>query len=454
MNCERGNPKRSIFLFVMVAMGFFMVMLDVTVVNVALEAIGKGLVGHHRQLQWVINSYTLTLASSLLVWGALCDRFGAHRIFLLGLLIFVVGSSLCGMARSMSYLFVARSLQGLGGACLIPSSLALVNRLSTDPKQIAQFIGWWGGLGGVAAAVGPLLGGVVTDQWGWQFVFFINIPVACGVMVMMIVNWGGLDTINNVTKVNFDFVGSLMITVVMILSCYLVISNGSQPLWLKGCELLGVVVLIIVFFIRTKQVSNPLVPLRLLTNNRFQVANLIGFCLNFSFFGELFVLSLYLQQQMRLQSLYAGLALFPQTCSAIIAAPLGGKFASRWGNLLAIQIGLAVGILGFVFLNFIDWDVPFVLIALCSFMVGFGMAFAMPAATNLAVRSADRGEGGIASGVINTSRQFGSVMGVSVIGLCFEAFGIHVVFTISALVFGIAFLFSLSNEKTLSGVNT
>lgn len=429
-----GRHQR-IFLFIILVVGFFVVMLDSTVVNVALVSIGKDIQASDSGLQWIINSYNLSLASTLLVWGALCDRIGAHRVYSAGLVIFALASMACALADKTVTLLIARIFQGLGGACLIPASLALISKVATNFKERAQFIGWWGASGGLAAAAGPLLGGLLTSQFSWRAIFYLNPFLIVMVLSCLCMGRTSIKQRVEIKEHRFDWLGSVFMTLIMIAFSYAAI-QGSTQYTLEGVlSIISGVVMVVLLVMHEQRSLQPLLPLSLLRQARFITANMVGFCLNFSFFGELFVLSLYLQRHLGLSIAYAGWALFPQTCSAIIAAPLGGKYAGRWGNLRVIQIGLCVGGIGFALLNLIDWNIPFILIAAFSFLASFGMAFAMPAATNQAVSCASDAEQGVAAGVINMTRQFGSVMGVSVIGSLFALGNIHAALLAAALMF-------------------
>ena len=430
-----ADKYRSFFIFIVVIAGFFVVMLDSTVVNVALASIGKNMHVSDSGLQWIINSYTLSMASTLLVCGSLCDRFGAHSVYTTGLIIFALASLECSMANKIVLLLVARIIQGIGGACLIPASLALISKLAASSKQRAHFIGWWGASGGFAAATGPLLGGLLTSQFGWQAIFYLNPPIIAILLICLWISWDTFKQQNELKNSRFDWLGSALITLVMIVCCF-VASSWSVQSALSVTLLMSVgIAALATFVIHEKRSRQPLLPLKLAKQTHFIFANIVGFSLNFSFFGELFALTLYLQNQLGLSSIHTGFAVFPQTCSAIIAAPLGGRYASRWGNLRTMQVGLSIGCAGFTLMNLIDQNISFTLIASFSFLASFGMAFAVPAASNQAVSNADDSEQGIASGVINTVRQFGTMMGIAMIGSLYTLNGIHAALTTAALMF-------------------
>lgn len=381
------TDHKSLFLLTAVIGGYFIVMLDATIVNVSLVYIGSNMHVSAHTLRWIVNSYTLSLASTILIWGSLCDRLGTHRIYTAGLILFALSSTSCAYTDGIAGLLIARVVQGLGGGCLIPSSLHYIGKLSPDPAQRARRIGLWGAAGGLAAALGPLIGGTLTSLFGWRSVFCLNLPVIAIILFCIGICRGSAHKIDagNVRK---DF----------------------------------------------------RVPLSFVRQRNFIRANLVGFCLNFSFFGELFVISLYMQDRMHLSGIHAGAALFSQTCSAMIAAPLGGRHAATSGNRRAMRVGLFIGGSGFLLLNAIDRNIPFPLIAVCSFSAGFGMAFAMPAATNRALNCAPSPAWGTASGIVNTVRQFGTVAGVSIIGSIFTKFGIHAALSTAAFLFFIPIL--------------
>ena len=397
-----------------VLLGFFIVMLDATVVNVALADIGTDLDAPVASLQWVVDSYTLVFAAFLLTSGAACDRLGARAVYLFGLLLFGVLSVVCALAPTGGTLVAARAAQGAGASAVVPGSLALLAVIYTEPDARSRAIGLWGGAGGIAAAVGPVLGGVLVSWIGWRAIFWVNIPiiaVACRLTLRSLPapaarHGRAIDPLGQLLSV----LGLAALTYGMIAGGESGLSNSSAAAICCGAAVLAGLVVV------EHHVDDPMLPMPLFREARFTVSALVGLALNISFFGQLFVLSLFFQRYLGYAPWLAGLALAPQACSAVIASPLGGRSTARIGAPATMLIGLLTGAAGFGSLVGVTEGTPYPMTALLTFAGGFGMAFAMPAATSAAVASAPPAYTGLAGGVINAARQTGSVIGVAALG--------------------------------------
>ena len=397
-----------------VLLGFFIVMLDATIVNVALADIGTDLNAPVASLQWVVDSYTLVFAAFLLTSGAACDRLGARAVYLFGLLLFGVLSVVCALAPTGGTLIAARAAQGAGAAAVVPGSLALLAVIYTEPDARSRAIGLWGGAGGIAAAVGPVLGGVLVSWIGWRAIFWVNIPiiaVACRLTLRSLPapaarHGRAIDPLGQLLSV----LGLAALTYGMIAGGESGLSNSSAAAICCGAAVLAGLVVV------EHHVDDPMLPMPLFREARFTVSALVGLALNISFFGQLFVLSLFFQRYLGYAPWLAGLALAPQACSAVIASPLGGRSTARIGAPATMLIGLLTGAAGFGSLVGVTEGTPYPMTALLTFAGGFGMAFAMPAATSAAVASAPPAYTGLAGGVINAARQTGSVIGVAALG--------------------------------------
>ncbi|MDN5726829.1 MAG: MFS transporter, partial [Propionibacteriales bacterium] len=303
---------------------------------------------------------------------------------------------------------------GIGAAAVVPGSLALLATVYPDPAERSKAIGLWGGAGGIASACGPVFGGLLVSAIGWQAVFWVNVPIiafGCWLTMRSI----GASAHDRTRRL--DPAGQVISIAALVAITYSVITSGEQgwsPVRL-GLLLFGVV-LVLVFVWVERRHPDPMLPIVLFRKPRFTVAALVGFALNVSFFGQLFVLSLYFQTYRGYDPLIAGLALAPQACSAVIASPLGGRVAARIGPFPTMLIGLLIGTVGFGSLIVLNATTPYPLIAVLSFIAGFGMAFTMPAATSAAVAAAPPSHTGVAGGVINAARQTGSIFGIAVLG--------------------------------------
>lgn len=387
-------------------LGFFMIPLDATVVATALPAIGRDLDASASGLQWVLDGYTLVFACLLLSAGSLGDRLGARRVYLCGLGLFVLASAICGLATSLWVLNAARLVQGLAAALVLPTSLALINASYQDRAARARAIGVWGGMGGIAAGLGPVLGGVLTGWIGWPVIFFLNVPVGVAAIVLTLRHvvaprpqeWVGLDFSGQVLSILA--VGGLAFGLI------------EGALWAYAVAVLGGIGFVVVESRR----RHPMLPLSLFRSREFTGSVLVGAAINTGFYGELFLLSLYFQHIRAFTPLVAGLALLPQPGIASLASALAGRHTARFGPRPVMLIGLLAGALGLFAMVFAGTATPYWLLILPLLAIGFGTAYTMPAATAATIEAAPAGMAGTASGALNSSRQVGSTLGVAIFG--------------------------------------
>lgn len=397
-------------------LGFFVVMLDTTVVNVALARIGADLGAPVASLQWIVDAYALTFAALQLSAGAACDRMGARSVHLLGLVVFGLLSTACALAPAGGALIAFRALQGVGAAAIVPASLAMLSLIHDRPADRARAIGLWGGAGGVAAAVGPVAGGLLVTWAGWRLVFWVNLPLVA-VGMWLTARCLPEPAARSPRRHGGDLPGQILSVIGLAAATYGIIAAGEH-----GWSLVAVVstlaglILLVVFIVVERIASRPMLPTVMFSRPRFAVAAAVGFALNTGFFGQLFVLALFLQRYLDYSPWLAGLALTPQACSAVIASPLGGRMTARIGAFPTMLTGLLTGAAGFAGLALATASTPYPLVAALTFLGGFGTALTMPAATSAAVASAPVGYTGVAGSVINAARQTGSVVGVAVLG--------------------------------------
>jgi len=312
------------------AIGFVMAMLDVTAVNVALADISHNLRVPLSGLVWVIDGYTLTFAALLLVGGALADRYGAKTVYLGGLAVFMLGSALCGAAPDGNTLIAARMLQGVGSALFMPSSLSLLTHAYHDDRVRARMLGTWSAIVAVAAAMGPLAGGVLVDRYGWRSVFLINLPVgllglllAQGVIPAVPRHWRALPIFSH--ALGIGGLASLCFTLI----------EGPVYGWTSAPILISAILFAMALALlvwRERRGAEPLLPRALFETARFAAANGIGFLINFGAFGQLFLLSLFLQQARGSDALHTGLQLLPVMAVFSIGNLLSGRITVRWGG--------------------------------------------------------------------------------------------------------------------------
>ena len=398
-------------------LGFFIVMLDTTVVNVALARIGGDLGAPVASLQWVVDAYALTFASLQLSAGAACDRMGARSVQLLGLVVFGLLSAACALAPAGGALIAFRALQGVGAAAIVPASLAMLSLIHDRPADRARAIGLWGGAGGIAAAVGPVAGGLLVTFTGWRFVFWVNLPFVAAALWLTARCLPEPETRSLRRREGGDLPGQILSVAGLAAATYGIIAAGEHG-WSPPvvASTLAGLILLTAFVLVERTASRPMLPTAVFSRPRFAVAAVVGLALNTGFFGQLFVLALFLQRYLGYEPWLAGLALAPQACSAVVASPMGGRMTARIGAFPTMLIGLLTGAVGFAGLAVATASTPYPLVAALTFLGGFGTALTMPAATSAAVASAPAGYTGVAGSVINAARQTGSVVGVAVLG--------------------------------------
>lgn len=294
-----------------ICLGYFMVILDSTVVTVALPTIQHELGATVTDLQWVVDGYTLVFACLLLTAGALGDRLGNKQVFLVGLVLFTGASAACGLAPTMWVLQVARVVQGVGAAFQVPASLALLNHTFSESHKRDRAIGLWGGIAGVAAAAGPIIGGLLVTTLGWRSVFFLNIPVGIAAFLL---TWRFVPRVAGQHQRGLDL-GAQGATIIALALLTLAFIQGSVWGWtsfpILG-SLVGFVVATGIFLLIERHASSPMLPLNLFRSRTFSAVNTVGLLLNFGFYGELFFMTLYFQNIRGYSALITGLALLPQ----------------------------------------------------------------------------------------------------------------------------------------------
>lgn len=410
--------RRAPWPLVSLCIGYFMVILDATIVTVALPPIGRDFPaagGDLSGLQWVADGYTVVFAALLLSAGSIGDRFGGRSVFQAGLALFVVTSTGCGLAPSLGFLIVMRLLQGVAAALVVPTSLALIRASHPDRASRARAIGVWGMIGGLAAASGPVLGGLLVAALGWRAVFFVNLPIG---LLGLAMTARYVVAPRPVRTSRLDGPAQLLAVVTLGALAYGIIEAGHAG-W-TGPGVLGALAVAVLcllgFLLLESCTANPMLPLHFFRNPAFSSATAIGFFMNVGFYGQLFVVSFYFQQYRHYGVLLAGLAILPQTAMVAVSSALGGRLTARSGPRTPMVVGLVAGALGFLGLLTAGRTTPYAVVAVPLAAIGFGTAFTMPAAVAAVVEAAPGDRAGLASGVLNASRQVGSAMGVAVLG--------------------------------------
>jgi DHA2 family methylenomycin A resistance protein-like MFS transporter len=406
--------QASSLALVVICLGYFMVIVDTTAVNVALPAIGSELHGGVAGLQWVVDAYTLSFAGLLLAGGALAERLGGRRMFGTGLAVFAAASAACGLAPKLGVLLAARLVQGVGAALLVPASLVLLQAAYPTRAGRARAFGAWGAIAGIGAATGPIVGGALVTAWSWRGVFFLNLPFALAAMAL-----GGRSVpVTGRKSRALDLPGQLLgIAGLGLLTAALVAagrSGWSAPLVLAGFGLSAAAWA--GFVLAEYRAADPMLPLSLAGRPAFRSGSAVGLLINLGFYGQLFVMSLYFQDIRRYSALAAGLALLPEAALLTVASAVSGRVMARTGPRLPMLGGLLLGAAGLAGLAVAGRDTSYLLLLAPLAAAGFGMALTMPAATATVIEAAPADRGGIASGVINASRQAGGVLGVALLG--------------------------------------
>ncbi len=395
------------------AMGFFLITLDTSIVNVALAQIRAELGGGTVGQQWVIDGYTLLFAALLLFAGNLSDRIGAKRAMALGIILFWVTSAACGSAPSAVLLIAARCAQGAAAAIMLPASMALVREAFPDPARRARALGVWAVGGAVAALVGQPLGGLLTTV-DWRWVFTINLPVCVGMLILL-----RLVARSPTQPAPFDWAGQVFAVVGLSTLVYGLIEGGHAGFGSSRVvgALTVAVVALVAFVLAQARVRHPMMPLDLFRARGVRLALPVGFAFMVGNYGNVFVVSLFLQQQeLQLSPLRAGLVFLPAAVFAVAANLASGPVTNRLGARFPVVAGLTAMAVGLTAMLLIAPLGHPVLIAACLVPIGAGGALAMPSVTGVVLEGVPARQAGTASAVFNTFRQVGGAVAIAVFG--------------------------------------
>ena len=393
----------------------FVVGLDTTIVNVALPAIGEGFGVGTVGLEWIVNAYTLVLASLLISSGALADRFGRRRIFQIGLVVFGVASIVCALAPSVGVLIAARIAQGVGGSMLSPVALAIVVNVMTDPKERAKAIGVWAAVFGLSMAAGPIVGGVLIESFGWRSVFWINVPVIAVVLVLTAVF---VPQSRAEQPRRLDLPGQVLLMVVVGGSVALLI-EGPRIGWLASGAIAGYVAVAaaLAAFVRVEsRKSEPLMDPSLFRHRPFTGAVLGAIVVFVALNATLLLGTFYLQQAREMTPAAAGAMTLPMAVAATICAPLSGILVGRFGARLPLLIAGSFTALGGLCLVSLDNSTGTATLLIAYLFLGIGFGFSNAPITNTAVNGLPRSQAGLAGGITSSARQFGAALGVALAG--------------------------------------
>jgi EmrB/QacA subfamily drug resistance transporter len=410
---------RKWWTLVAVCTATFMLLLDITIVNVALPSIERDLGADLADLQWVIDAYALTLAALLLTGGSLADRIGRRRVFLIGLVAFTAASILCGLATSPLTLNLARALQGIGGAFMFATSLALLASAYSGRDRGTAF-GLWGATTGAAVAVGPLAGGVLTEAIGWEAIFFVNVPIGIAAVALTLAR---VEESKNPHASPLDWPGTVLFSGALFLLIFGLIRGNAEG-WSSApivASLAGAAVLMIAFVgVEMRRRHDAMLDLSLFRVASFNGASLAAFVLSAAMFAMFLYLTLYIQNILGYSALESGIRFMPVTLLSFLVAPVSGKFAERVGLRWFIGGGLALVGAGLLLMGGLEPGDEWTAL-LAGFMIaGGGIGMVNPALATAAVGVVDPRRTGMASGINSTFRQVGIATGIAAWGAIFQ----------------------------------
>ncbi|OLE22612.1 MAG: MFS transporter [Catenulispora sp. 13_1_20CM_3_70_7] len=413
-----GHPLRT-FLITSVAM--FMAQLDNLVVSIALPSIRESLHAGLSGLQWTVSAYTLTFAVFLLTGSTLGDRFGRRNLFVAGLAVFTAASVVSALAPNIGVLIVARAVQGLGGAVIVPLSLTLLSA-SVRPEKRGAAVGAWGAIGGLAVALGPVIGGAVVEASSWQWIFWVNVPLG---VILLPLAWFGLTESRGSAR-RLDVVGTVLATGGL-LGVVLGLIRGGDAGWATPLVLTGFLAggaLLVAFVVWELRTDAPMVPMHLFRGRSFPLVNLSALLMSFGMFGAVFFLSQVFQTAFGDSPLASGVRVLPWTGMPMLVAPIAGILSDRIGGKWIVTVGLGLQAIALTWIAAVmSTTVPYTDLLPAFIIGGTGMAMFFAPIANLVLGSVQRHEEGIASGVNNTLRELGGVLGIAVMGAVFSANG-------------------------------
>jgi EmrB/QacA subfamily drug resistance transporter len=403
-----------------ISLALFMILLDVTIVNIALPHIMDSLKVSLSSIEWVLNIYVLVFAALLLTLGKLGDIFGRRKLFLIGLVVFTLASAACGLSPNFGFLVVSRGIQAIGGAAMMPATLSILN-VEFGQKQRGLALGIWGAVAGAANALGPIIGGALVDAFDWRYIFVINIPIGIvGVIgALLIVK----ESTDERADHRIDIPGVLVISLALFSLTYALVEGQSYGwasatiLSLFSVALVGLVAFVII----EQKIPSPLAQLRLFRNRSFAAGNFIGLVINFGLIGVIFLMVLYLQIVLGFSAIKAGLAILPLPLGIIIVAPFAGRFTDVIGGRWILFFGTLISAAGVFLMSDLSSVSGWKDLLLPLAVSGVGIGMVMAPVTTVVMAATPVRESGMGAGMLSTTRQIGSVMGISVLGAILQS---------------------------------
>ncbi|MFD5076876.1 MFS transporter [Streptomyces sp. NPDC058371] len=402
-----AHPASPALTLLAALLGFALITLDASVVNVALPSIGSVLGGGMSGLQWVVDAYTLAFAALMLSTGAFSDRVGASRAYGIGIAVFTLASVACGLAPDLRVLIASRVVQGAAAAVVLPASLALVRQAYADAAKRARAVALWAAGGSIAVALGPVAGGALTTVWDWRGIFFINVPLGAVALALL------LRAPRSARRpAPLDLPGQFTAVVALTALTFAVIEGGTT-----GLVALAVAVGAAVVFLRVEaRQAHPVVPLGLFRSREVSVVVAAGAACSVAFYGVVFLFSLFFQQVQGRSALYAGLMFLPMTGLIAVTNILAGKLAGRFGPRLPMLVGQSLAAVGLLVLLYVDTTTPSGLVAVLLVPLALGCALTIPPLTAAMMDAVPADRAGLAAGVLNSARQVAGGLSIAAFG--------------------------------------
>jgi len=418
-----AEENRKWWTLAAVAFGLFMIMLDNTIVNVALPAIERDLHMTISNLEWVVTAYALTFAALLITGGKLGDYYGRKRMFVLGLAIFTLSSLACGLAPNSGFLIAMRAVQGVGSALMNPATLSIITA-TFAPSERGRAIGIWAGVSAMALSIGPLLGGLIVDNLNWNWIFFVNVPVGIvGIVVSLLVIDESRDTS---AEQSIDFPGLATSGLGLLALCYALI-EGNRHGWTSP-EIIGLfvasVVLLGLFVLVEHRQRLPMLDLSLFRNSTFAGANIVAMLVSLGMFGVFFFVSLYVQNILGYSPTKAGATFLPMTVLIVLIAPIAGSMSDRVGSRWLMSGGMFLLGIGSLLWQRVGLHSSYWVLLPPMLVGGVGMALTMSPMTSAAMQSVPTDKAGVGSGVLNSFRQVGGSLGIALMGAILASYAV------------------------------
>ncbi|HEV7134259.1 MAG TPA: MFS transporter [Gaiellaceae bacterium] len=444
-----ADENRKWWTLAAVSFGLFMIMLDNTVVNVALPSIERDLHISISQLEWIVTAYALVFAALMITGGKLADLYGRRRIFVVGLTIFTLSSLACGFAPSSGFLIGARAVQGMGAALMNPATLSIITA-TFPPRQRGQAIGIWAGVSAMALAIGPLAGGLIVDNINWNWIFFVNVPV--GVLGIVVARFFIDESRDTSHEQSIDLPGLLTSAAGLFALSYALIEGNAKG-W-SSAEILGLFAAAAVFLTAFVLVESrqrlPMLDLSLFKIPSFVGANTVAMLVSLGMFGVFFFVSLYIQNILHYSPTKAGASFLPMTLLIILIAPIAGKQSDRIGSRWLMGGGMTILGISLLLYQRVGIHSTFWTLLPAMILGGIGMACTMSPMTSAAMGSVPIDKAGVGSGVLNSFRQVGGALGIALMGAILASYvhasprsalgaqqyvnGLHAALLVSALI--------------------